>query len=373
MFAREGLEGVVAARTSICLIKGAEGALEYRGYSIHGLARQAGFEEVAYLLTYSKLPTADESQDFTRRLVAARKLPRRVTQALAGPLRDMTPIDALRSAVSILAADDPDAADNRPDANLRKAIRLTAALPVIVAAHLRLRNGMKPLAPDSSLGHAANFIYMVRGKRARGDEARALEVAMIVEADHGLNASTFAARVTAGTLADLHAAVVAGIAALKGPLHGSASGEVLRMLHGVGDPARAGAFVKRTLAAKARIPGFGHRIYKAADPRTIHLKEWCAKLAARGGARKLYLIANAVERQAHQRKGLYPNVDLYAAPLWSMLGIPPDLFASMFACARITGWSAHVAEQHLDNRLIRPEEEYIGPLSRPFAPLAERS
>ena len=379
MFAREGLEGVVAARTSICLIKGAEGsqaALEYRGYSIHDLANHCGFEEVAYLLWYGALPSADELRDFSQLMRANRTLPVRVTRALASILRGLTPIDALRAAVSILAADDPDADDNSPAANVRKGVRLTAKMPAIVGVHHRLAKGLKPLAPDSRLNHAANFLYMVKGKRPAELEARALEAAMILEADHGLNPSTFAARVAAGTLADLHSAVVAALATLKGPLHGGAAAQVLAMLHAVDDASNAAGFVRKALGAHARVAGFGHRIYKGDDPRAIDLKRWCERMAgkrgARSKARKLFDCAQAIEREVRKRVPIAPNVDFYAAPLWSMLGFTPDTFAPVFACARIAGWVAHIAEQHVDNRLIRPEEEYIGPLSRPFIPIDQR-
>ncbi len=278
----------------------------------------------------------------------------------------------MRAAVSILAADDPDAADNSPAANVRKGIRLTALMPTIVGAHHRLAKGLKPIAPDSRLNHAANFLYMIRGKRPRDVEACALEAAMVLEADHGLNASTFAARVAAGTLADLHSAVVAALATLKGPLHGGAAAQVIEMLHAAGDRAGAAAFVRKALAAHAHIPGFGHHIYKRDDPRTIDLKRWCERLAGRHDARRLFECARAIEREVRKRVRVSPNVDFYAAPLWSMLGFPPQTFAPVFACARIAGWVAHVAEQHLDNRLIRPEEEYIGPLSRPFVPIERR-
>ena len=358
MFAREGLEGVVAARTSICLIKGAEGALEYRGYSIHDLANHCGFEEVAYLLWYGALPSADELGDFSRLMRANRILPGRLSRALASILRELTPIDALCAAVSIMGADDPDAADNSPAANVRKAIRLTAKMPAIVGAHHRLARGLNPLAPDSRLNHAANFLYMVKGKRPRELEARALEAAMILEAEHGLNPSTFAARVAAGTLADLHSAVVAALATLKGPLHGGAAAEVIAMLHEVGDRSNAA--------------GFGHRIYKGDDPRAIDLERWCRRLAGNREARRMLDCAGAIEREVRKRVAISPNVDFYAAPLWSMLGFRPAEFAPVFACARIAGWVAHVTEQHLDNRLIRPEEEYIGPLSRPFVPIEQR-
>ncbi|MFI5352803.1 MAG: citrate/2-methylcitrate synthase [Candidatus Binatales bacterium] len=375
MFAKEGLEGVVAARTSICLIKGAEGskaALEYRGYSIHDLANHCGFEEVAYLLWYGALPSADELRDFSRLMRANRTLPVRVSRALASILRDLTPIDALRTAVSILSADDPDTADNSPAANVRKGVRLTAQMPSIVGAHHRLAMGLKPLAPDSTLNHAANFLYLVKGKRPRELEARALEAAMILEADHGLNPSTFAARVAAGTLADLHSAVVAALATLKGPLHGGAAAQVLAMLHAVGDASNAAGFVRKALAAHTHVAGFGHRIYKGDDPRAIDLKRWCERLAGKGEALRLFDCAKAIEREVRKRVPIAPNVDFYAAPLWSMLGFQPDTFAPVFACARIAGWVAHVAEQHIDNRLIRPEEEYIGPLSRPFIPIDQR-
>ena len=378
MFAKEGLEGVVAARTSICLIKGAEGAkaaLEYRGYSIHDLANHCGFEEVAYLLWYGALPSADELRDFSRLMRANRTLPGRVSRALASILRDLTPIDALRAAVSILSADDPDAADNSPAANVRKGVRLTAQMPVIVGAHHRLAMGLKPLAPDSTLNHAANFLYLVKGKRPRELEARALEAAMILEADHGLNPSTFAARVAAGTLADLHSAVVAALATLKGPLHGGAAAQV------TSNAARGGRRLqRRRLRAKG-----ARRAHPRRRLRPSHLQ----------GRRSTRDRSQAMVRAAGRQRANARLSNCSIAPrrssaksasacrsLPTSISMPrrcgrcsvfsPIQFAPVFACARIAGWVAHVAEQHIDNRLIRPEEEYIGPLSRPFIPIEQR-
>jgi citrate synthase len=373
MFAKEGLEGVVAARTSICLIRGEDGTLAYRGYSIDELARSASFEEVAYLLWFGELPTARQLASFDAELRANRSPPPDVLDALSGPLVRMHPMDWLRTAVSMLAADDPDVADNSEAANLRKGLRITAAMPALVAAHERIRKQAEPPHADKGLNHAQNFLWMMTGHRPSDPAARAIELAMIVQADHGLNASTFAARVTAGTLADMHAAIVAALGALKGPLHGGASGQVIEMLQEVGDASDAARYVERALAQKRKIAGFGHRVYKAADPRAPHLKAIAGPLAEATGSERLYQTACAVEDAMRARRGLSANIDFYSALVDQMVGLPTDQFASAFACARIAGWVAHVIEQHLDNRLIRPLEEYIGPLPRPFVPIADRS
>jgi citrate synthase len=373
MFAREGLEGVVAARTSICLIKGEEGKLAYRGYSIDDLAEKADFEETAYLLWFGDLPAPKRLAWFSAELKANRKPPEPGLEAIGSLLRTAHPMDALRTAVSMLALSDPDVGDNREEANLRKSIRLTAAMPTLAALHSRMRRGLEPIAPDEELDHAENFLYMATGKRPSPIEATAMRAAMTLQADHGLNASSFAARVTAGTLSDMHAALTSAIGAFKGPLDGGAVRGVMEMLIAIGDKRKAKGAIDKMLKAKKRIPGFGHRIYKGVDPRAVHFRRICERIgnAAPGNAR-WFELTTYIEELVRKRTGLGANVDFYAAPAYYMLGFGFDDFAPVFACSRAAGWIAHVIEQYSDNRLIRPLEEYIGPLPRPFIPLHER-
>lgn len=372
MFATEGLEGVVAARTAISLVKGDDGALAYRGYSAGELADKASFEEVAHLLWYGELPSRKRLAAFSAEMRAHRAPPGAILEAAGALLGAAAPIDALRSAVSLLAAGDPEVDDSSEPANLRKAVRVVAAMPALVAAHARMRKGLRPAPPEPRLGHAAHFLYLLRGAPPAALEARALEHAMILQADHGLNASTVAARVTASTLADLHAALTSALAALKGPLHGGASREVIEMLLAIGEKSRARDHIEKLLSARKRVPSFGHRIHKAADPRAGHLKRSLRALAEAGSGAKWYELAGLVEDEVRRRRGVEPNLDFYSAVLYHLLGLQPDQFAAVFACARAAGWAAHVIEQHLDNRLIRPLEEYIGPLPRPFVAIEDR-
>jgi citrate synthase len=372
MFAKEGLEGVVAARTAISLIKGEEGTLGYRGYSIGELARDSSFEETAYLLWAGELPKSDELAAFDGALRGSRKLSGHLSEAIGRTPRSAEPIDLLRTAVSMMALEDQELSDNSEAADRRKAIRIAAAMPTIVAAYHRLRSGSQPIEPDPALSHAANFLQMLRGKRAEEIEAQAMDTVLVVQADHGLNASTFAARVAAGTLADLHAAATAAIATLKGRLHGGAAREVVETIEAVRSESNADAFVARRLADKKKIAGFGHRVYKHADPRTAPLRQMLERLASHQNAEKWPRLVAAISAAMYKRAGIDPNVDFYSAPIYRLLGIDPSIFASVFACARITGWVAHVIEQHSDNRLIRPVEEYIGPLGRPYVAIGNR-
>jgi len=374
MFAKEGLEGVVAARTSICLIKSAEGKLAYRGYSIDDLAEKACFEETIYLLWFGDLPAPKRLAQFSAELKAHRKPPGPVLETIGTLLAAAHPMDALRTAVSMLASSDPDVSDNHDEANQRKGIRLTAAMPALAALHSRMRRGLEPIAPSAELDHAENFLYMATGKRPSPLEAEAMRAAMTLQADHGLNASTFAARVTAGTLSDMHAALTSAIGTLKGPLHGGAVRSVMEMLMAIGDKPKAKGAIDKMLKAKKKIPGFGHRIYKGVDPRALHFKRICQRLGnAAAGNAKWFELTSHIEELVRKRTGLGANVDFYAAPAYYMLGFALDDFAPVFACSRAAGWIAHVMEQHSDNRLIRPLEEYIGPLPRPFVPLQERT
>ena len=358
-----GLEDVVATSSAICFIDGERGVLSYGGYDIHDLARSASFEEVCFLLWHVRLPSRTELGDLESALAAARPLPDAVLRLLRS-LPASGGMDALRTLTSALAHADPDAADHSVPANERKAVRLTAQVASVVATFGRFAQGGAPLDPDPALGHAANFLYMLTGERPHALEARALDVALMLHADHELNASTFATRVAAATLTDLHSAVVAGIGALKGPLHGGANADVMRMLLEIGedaDPARVEAVVRAKLARKQKIPGFGHRVYRTEDPRATHLRQMSEDLCRRSGHPRWFDMSRQIEEVLRQDKHLNPNVDFYSATTYHALGIPIDLFTPVFAVSRIAGWTAHALEQYANNRLIRPRAEYTGP------------
>ena len=369
----EGLEGVVATTSRICLVDGQEGRLLYQGYDIHDLAEHATFEEVAYLLWHGDLPTRAQLDTLNRDLRASRSLPAPVLEMLRTFPRDALPMDILRTAVSALGVYDPDARDNSQPANVRKSIRLTAQMATIVAAIDRLRNGKPVVAPDPALSHAADFLSMLWGTRPDPTSVRAVEIVLILHADHELNASTFAARVTAATLADVHSAITSAIGTLKGPLHGGANEAVMRMLLQIGDPARAVSAVAEMLAAKKKIPGFGHRVYKTEDPRATHLRRMSEELGTRRGERKWFDMSRAIEKYMLEQRHIYANVDFYSATVYYSLGIPLDLFTPVFAVSRISGWTAHVLEQLADNKIIRPRAEYVGPRNRVYVPLDKRS
>jgi citrate synthase len=373
MFAKEGLEGVVAARTGLSLIDGEKGRLSYRGYSIEDLAGDSTFGEVVHLLWYGELPNRAQLAETRRALASQRALHPDALEILRRFARDASPMDMMRTVVSALAVHDPDVHESTREANLRKGIRLVAQMPTIVAAHERLRKGKEPVPPDPDLGHAANFLAMLHDRRPEKPASRALDVAMILQMDHGLNASTFAARVTAGTLADLHAAVTSAIGTLKGPLHGGANHDVMVMLRTIGEVDRAADFVRSELQQKKKIPGFGHRVYKTIDPRAPILRALAADLGRSLGREKWFEMSLAIEKTCKEVKNLNPNVDFYAATVYSLLGFEMDLFTPIFACSRAPGWIAHVIEQHTDNRLIRPLEEYIGPPERPYVPIDKRA
>jgi len=372
MFAKEGLEGVVAARTGLSLIDGEKGRLSYRGYSIHDLAESSTFEEVVHLLWYGELPARAQLEQTRKDLSSQRALHPDALDLLKTFARDASPMDMMRTVVSVLAIHDPDVHDSTRESNLRKGIRLTAQMPTLVTAHDRLRKGKDPIPPDPGLGHAANYLAMLHGTRPEPLATRALDVAMILQMDHGLNASTFAARVTAGTLADLHAAVTSAVGTLKGPLHGGANHDVMVMLRTIGEVERAAEFVRMDLMMKKKIPGFGHRVYRTIDPRALHLRSLSEKLGKAVGQEKWFQMSAVIEKTCKELKNLNPNVDFYAASVYFMLGFEMDLFTPIFACSRAPGWIAHVIEQHTDNRLIRPLEEYIGPPERPYVPLDKR-
>jgi citrate synthase len=367
-----GLEGVIAGESEICYIDGYTGVLSYRGYNIHTLADNATFEEVIFLLWNGALPKLAELDEFKKSLVAERELPERVIEFLRGAPKS-NPMDVLRTAVSMLSLDDPEIQDMSAQSNHRKAVRLMAKTATIVTSFDSLRNGKQPLAGDPGLGFAANFLYTLTGKRPDEIMQRAFDVALILHADHELNASTFAARVTAATLSDIYSSVTSGIGALKGPLHGGANQDVIRWLLGLGDEEEAVNQVKNTLARKVKIPGFGHRVYRTEDPRATHLRVLSEELGKRTGHVKLYQLSHRMEETVKQVKGLNPNVDFYSASAYYSLGIPIDLYTPIFAVSRMSGWTAHVLEQYRNNRLIRPRAEYKGnPDGQTWIPIAER-
>ena len=368
----QGLEGVVVLESKICFVDGLEGQLLYEGYNIHDLAEHATFEEVAYLLWHGDLPTRDQLDRLNLDLAAARALPEPVMALMKAFPTDALPMDVLRTAVSALGVYDPEGRDNSAEANVRKSVRLTAQMGTVVAAAERLRTGKPPVPPDRDLSHAANFLYMLWGKKADADSVRALDIALVLHADHELNASTFAARVTAATLADMHSAITSAIGTLKGPLHGGANENVMRLLLKAGRPANAVPTVEAMLAAKQKVPGFGHRVYKTEDPRATHLRRMSEVLTRQHGMPQYYEMSRAIEQYMLKEKRIYANVDFYSATVYYALGIPIDLFTPVFAVSRISGWSAHVLEQYADNRLIRPRAEYVGPRNRVFAPIDQR-
>lgn len=369
---KPGLEGVVAGETEICSVRAEEGQLIYRGYDVHDLAEEASFEEVAYLVLFGKLPARNEFDAFDAELKAHRSLPPGFVQTLKLFPTDAVPMDALRTGVSLLALYDPEVEDNSHDANLRKATRLLARVATVVCALHRLSQGLEPVEPDSSLNHAANFLYMLRGDRPGEFEAKVLEVTLILYMEHEFNASTFTGRVIASTLSDLYGAVVGAIAALKGPLHGGANEKAMEVILQIGDPSRAEAWVRETLRQKQRIMGFGHRIYKKADSRVELAKKWGRLLGEKLNDTRFSDICTTVEDVMRKEKNLFPNVDFYAAPIYYMMKVPMGLNTPIFAVSRVVGWSAHVIEQIDHNRLFRPNSKYIGAEGLKFVPLKER-
>ncbi|MGQ9789355.1 MAG: citrate/2-methylcitrate synthase [Armatimonadota bacterium] len=372
MIAAKGLEDVIAGTSSICDVNGQTGQLIYRGYDIDDLARYATFEEVAYLLWFGKLPNKSEYQQLCEQLSANRELPEQIIKLLYDLPMRANPMHLLRTAVSALALYDPDVSDNSPDANLRKAIRLTASIPTIITTIERVRQGKQPVKSKPELSHAANYLYTLKGTMPDELDVRAMDVALILQADHEFNASTFTARVITSTLSDIYSAVVGAIGALAGPLHGGANERVMRMLIDIGEPDRAEDYVKGLLMQKQRVMGFGHRVYKTEDPRAKHLKRLSRELGEREGNLRWYLISEKVEEVMLREKGLYCNVDFYSASVQYMLGIPIDMFTPLFASSRIAGWTAHIMEQMADNRLIRPRAEYVGPRNLPWVPIEQR-
>ena len=367
-----GLEGVVAAETRLCDLDGAHGRLAYVGYDIDELARLATFEEVAYLLWHGELPKAPQLDALTVQLTAARAVPRDVTEAFRLMPKDTDPMRALQAAVALLGMHDPDATDNSHAANVRKAVRLTAQLATVICAHHRIRSGQEPVTPAAGLGHAGNFLYMLTGQRAGAAAVKAFDASLTLYAEHELNASTFTTRAIVSTQSDMHSAVAGGVGALKGPLHGGAGEAVMRTLMEIGEVANVDAFTQKALAEKRRLMGFGHRVYKAGDPRAAILRGMAEEACRQSGQFKWYEMAVKLHERVGAAKGLIPNVDFYSAPLFYSLGIPVDLFTPVIAAGRIAGWTANIIEQHDDNRLIRPRADYVGPSRRGFAPAGKR-
>ena len=367
-----GLEGVVANESSICYVFGEEGRLIYRGYDINDLADHSTFEETAYLLLNGDLPTRNQLKEFTAQLKASQKLDKVVQRIIRDAPTNANPMDVLRTAVSASVFVDPDRGNNGREAEYRKAVRLIAQLPTMVAMFHRLRNGEKPLSPRRGLSLAANFLYLVSGKQPDREAEHAFDVALILHADHELNASTFAARVIAATLADMHGAVTGAIAALAGPLHGGANAEVMKMLLEIQSPERAEAWIQGALAQKRKIMGFGHRVYRTEDPRAAQLRRMAQSLGAQAGQPQWSAIQRTIEDVVRREKGLYCNVDFYSASLYYVMGIPLDLYTPIFAVSRVSGWCAHVLEQHADNRLIRPRAEYMGHMNRRWVAVRKR-
>jgi citrate synthase len=364
-----GLEGIIAGETHVSTI---EGSLQYRGYTIEDLAEHSTFEEVAYLLLHGELPKAAELQGFQKRLHDASHVPGPIIAALRTIPPAAPMMDVVRSGASLLAHWDPEVGDNSREANIRKAERLLAQLPGVLAARKRLLEGKEPVSSSDQLGLAGNFLWMLRRRPPTPRAEKALDVSLILYAEHEFNASTFTARVVASTLADLHSAITSAIGALKGPLHGGANERVMEVLEEVGTADKAEAWVREALANKVRIMGFGHRVYKTGDPRAAYLKKLCGELAAETGHEDMERMAETIETIVRTEKALPPNLDWPSARLYHYLALPVELYTPLFVISRVAGWSAHVIEQLANNRLIRPRSRYVGPALRPWLPVEQR-
>ncbi len=367
-----GLEGVVAAPSEICFIDGVAGRLVYRGYEIGDLVENTTFEETAFLLWESKLPNRTELEELKSHLADAAAVPAHTLAILKALPSRTEPMDALRTAASSLSSDDPDLRSNEPPDNLRKAIRLTAQFPTIVAAFHRIRSGQRLVSPEPKLSIAGNFLYMLTGVKPHETLARVLDAALVLHAEHGFNASTFAARVTAATLADMHAGVTAAVSALKGPLHGGANQEVMELLLECGDMDAVINRVSAMLAAGEKIPGFGHRVYRTLDPRAAFLRAMSKQLGEAAGNTKWFEMSERIIPIVKEAKNKDPNVDFFSASAYYTMGIPIDLYTPIFAIARIAGWTAHIMEQHRNNRIIRPQDDYRGPFGLKVTPIDQR-
>jgi citrate synthase len=371
-----GLRGVVAASSSIGDVNGEKGELIYQGLNIHDLATKSTFEEVVFLLWNGRLPKRAELDEFRKNLAASYELPWEAIELIKGMYARVPasaePMDALRTVVSAMAMFDEESRDLSRDASIRVATRLTARFPTIVAAIDRARNDLDPIAPKPNLNIATNFLYMLKGEMPDEFDAHVLDVALILQADHELNASTFTARVVAGTLADMYSCVTAALGALSGPLHGGANTAVMKLLLQIGSVDNVESYIKDALSQKKKIMGFGHAVYRTEDPRATHLRRFSQEMGERKGDTKWYDMTAKVEEVMKREKGLLPNVDAYSASTYYMMGIPLDLYTPIFAISRISGWTAHILEQYADNKLIRPRAEYIGPRDVPYVPLDER-
>ncbi len=369
---KAGLEDVVAGSSSICDVNGKEGILVYQGYNIHDLAQNSNFEEVIYLLWFGKLPNESEYATFCSALQKNRKLNENVINFMKTCPKDANPMDMLRTTVSLLALYDSQAQDSDREANISKAIRVTAQIPTIIAYFNCLRNNKPLLSPKEDGNIASNFLYLLNGVEPDELSVKSMDIALILHADHELNASTFAARVAAATLTDLYSAVVAAIGTLKGPLHGGANQEVIKTLIEIGDINKVDAFIHDVFNNHKKIMGFGHRVYKTEDPRAHHLRIMSKDLGQKLGQSKWYDMSKKIEDSVLKEKGLYPNVDFYSASVYYMLGIPMDLYTPIFAMSRISGWTAHILEQYANNRLIRPRAEYTGAKNLKYAAIKSR-
>jgi len=368
----KGLRGIIAAQTSVSDIDGQAGRLWYAGYEIDDLAGRASFEEVVHLLHELRLPTQAELDELTDFLVEERQVSRFLQQLMPTLAQQTSPMSMLRTSVSAASAYDPDGWDYSSEADARKALRLIAKTPTLLAMYHRMRTGQEIVQPHPKLPHTANFLYMLQGVEPSREDAEVLDTTFVLYADHTMNASTFTARIVASTLADMFSAITAAIAALKGPLHGGANEEAMKMLEEVRVPERAEAYVRERLERKDKIMGFGHAVYKTMDPRATILKRLSEEAGQRHGDTRWYEISEAIERTVAEQKGLHPNVDFYAASVYHSLGIPTDLMTPIFAVARMAGWTAHVREQYADNKIIRPGSEYVGPRDRTWVPIDER-
>ncbi len=369
---KAGLEDVVANTSEICFIDGQEGRLVYRGYNVADLAETTSFEEVVFLLGNGELPNQGQLQKLKEDVSQAANLAGPVKEFLRSLPHDTHPMDALRTAVSLAGIYDPEGGSMTPEANHKKALRLVAQIPTVVAAFDRLRHGREPVDPDPTLSLAENFLYMLHGEKPKALHARVFNTALILHADHELNASTFSARVTAGTLSDIYSAITSAIGTLKGPLHGGANEQVMYMLEKIGTVENAKPWVEGALARKEKIMGFGHRVYRTEDPRAIILRRLSKDVGEDAHDLKWYNMLNEVREVIMGSKKLYPNVDLYSGSVYSQMGIPTDIFTPVFAISRVSGWTAHVLEQYQNNRLIRPRAEYTGATHREFVPVEQR-
>jgi len=367
-----GLRGIAVATSSISDVNGEKGELIYQGYNIHELAKHSTFEEVIFLLWNKRLPSRAELSALEQSLRASYALPAELIDLMKQFPREADPIDVLRTAVSALEFYDPTARDISREASLKKAMRLTAQFPTIVATSDRIRRGLEAINPDPGLNVAANFLYMLRGEKPSEHDAHVFDDCLILHADHELNASTFTARVVAGTLADMYACVTAAIGALSGPLHGGANTNVMKTLLEIADVNNVESFIKKALANKRKIMGFGHAVYKTEDPRATHLRQFSKEMGEAAGESKWYEMSRKVEEVMMREKGLYPNVDFFSASTYYMMGIPLDLYTPIFAVSRISGWTGHILEQYADNKLIRPRAEYVGPRDLPYVPIDQR-